>query len=107
MINEFLRIPMLQNPITGALSNYKMTTLGKLFFASLVTSIMTGQSSPFRLSGDKHKIDIIVQAVRSSKRFQDEIKRPGATVDSVIRAMDLKNVDARNFKHVFGVDWPL
>jgi len=72
-----------------------------------VVSMMTGQKSPFKVSGDKKKIDILVRAVQSSKRFQDEVKRPGATVDSVIRAMDLKNVDSKNFEHVFGVPFPL
>jgi hypothetical protein len=107
LLNEYLRIPEMPSPIGTAFSNYKMTTLGKLVFASLLVSMTTGKRSPFKLSGDQRKIDILAKAVQSSKRFQDEIKRPGATVDSVIRAMDMKNIDARNFKSVFGAEWPI
>lgn len=107
ILNEFLRGPEMTNPVTLALSNYRMTTLGKLVFASIITTMVTGQRSPFKLSGDPRKIDILSKAVQSSKRFQDEIKRPGASVDSVIRALDAKNIDANNFRSIFGVDFPL
>lgn len=107
ILKEFLRIPYMENPISLALSNYKMTTLGKLVFASIITTMVTGQRSPFKLSGDPRKIETLSKAVQSSKRFQDEIRRPGATVDSVIRALDAKNIDARNFRQIFGTDFPL
>ena len=107
ILNEFLHVPYMENPISLALSNYKMTTLGKLVFASIITTMVTGQRSPFKLSGDSRKIEILSRAVQSSKRFQDEIKRPGASVDSVMRALDAKNLDANNFRSVFGVPWPL
>jgi hypothetical protein len=95
------------NPVKMAISNYKMTTLGKLVFASIITTMVTGQRSPFKLSGDPRKIEILAKAVQSSKKFQDEIKRPGASVDSVMRALDSKHIDAKNFKSIFGADWPL
>lgn len=107
LLNEYLKIPEMPSPIGLALSNYKMTTVGKLVFASLLVTMTTGRKSPFKLSGDPRRIDVLAKAVQSSKKFQDEIKRPGATVDSVIRAMDMKNIDAKNFKSIFGADWPL
>jgi len=107
ILQEFLRIPYMENPVSMALSSYKMTTLGKLVFASIITTMVTGQRSPFKLSGDPRKIEVLSKAVQSSKRFQDEIKRPGASVDSVIRALDAKNVDANNFRSIFGVPWPI
>lgn len=107
LLKEYLRIPEMPNPIKMALSNYKMTTLGKLVFASIITTMVTGQRSPFKLSGDPRKVEILAKAVQSSKRFQEEVKRPGASVDSVMRALDAKHIDARNFKSIFGADWPL
>ena len=107
LLKEYLKLSPIPSAVMMPFKNYKMTTLGKLFFSSLVVSMMTGQKSPFKVSGDKKKIDILVRAVQSSKRFQDEVKRPGATVDSVIRAMDLKNVASENFEQVFGVPFPL
>lgn len=107
LLNEYLKISEALNPFGEVSTNHKMTTVGKLIFASLLVTMSTGKSSPFKLSGDQRKIDILAKAVQSSKKFQDEIKRPGATIDSVISAMDLKNIDAKNFKSVFGADWPL
>jgi hypothetical protein len=106
-LDEYLKLIPMPNPVGLAMNNYKMTTLGKLFFASLLTSMATGQKSPFKVTGDPHKIDILSKAVQSSKKFQDELKRPGATVDSVIRQMDIKNMDAKTFERTFGVKWPI
>jgi hypothetical protein len=86
---------------------YKMSSLGKVFFASLLASITSGQRSPFKVTGDQRKLDALVQAIESSKKFHDETIRPGATVESIIRALDMKNVSARNFAQIFGTPWPL
>ena len=106
-LKEYLKLIPMPNPVSLAVNNYKMTTMGKLFFASLLTSMATGQRSPFKVTGDPHRIEILSRAVQSSKRFQDELKRPGATVDSVIRKLDLKNMDAKAFERTFGVRFPL
>jgi hypothetical protein len=87
--------------------SYKLTTLGKLFFASLLSSMTTGKKSPFNVTGDKNKIDLLMKVVQSTKKFQDEIKNPAASIDSVIRAMDMKNIDANNFEQIFLFPWPL
>jgi hypothetical protein len=86
---------------------YKMSSLGKVFFASLLASITSNQRSPFKLTGDPRKLEVLVKAIESSKKFHDEARRPGATVESIIRALDMKNVSARNFADVFGTPWPL
>jgi hypothetical protein len=104
IITEWLHIPRMPTPLSGA---YKLSAIGKLFFASLIVTLTTGKSSPFRVSGRNEDIQILARAIQSSKRFQDEIRKPGATIDSVIKSMDLKNVDARNFQSRFGVHWPL
>lgn len=106
VLKEYLHLLSSPNPLTSGFGAYKMTTMGKLFFASLLTTMATGQRSPFKVTGDPHKIEILAKAVRSSKRFQEELRRPGATVDSVIRSMDLKNMDAKSFERTFGVRFP-
>jgi len=103
ILKEYLKVL----PMPTGIETYKMTTLGKLVFASLLASMATGQRSPFKLSGDPKKLEVLAKVVQSSKRFQDEIRKPGASVDSVIRAMDLKNIDARTFRAHFGAPWPL
>lgn len=107
ILNEYLKLLPMANPVKMALSNYRMTTLGKLVFASIITAMVTGQRSPFKLSGDPRKIDTLARAVQSSKRFQDEIRRPGATVDSIMRALDAKHLNAKTFEQIFGAPFPL
>lgn len=107
LLNEYATVPIIPDAISLALRTQKMTTLGKLVFASIIAAMVTGKKSPFKLSGDSRKIEILAKAVQSSKNFQDEIRRPGASVDSVMRALDAKHLDAKNFKSVFEADWPL
>ena len=106
-LDEYLDLPSVTNSINLAMDNYKMTTLGKLFFASVLTSMASGQKSPFKVTGDPKKMEVLAKAVQSAKKFQDELKRPGATVDSVIRQLDMKNMDAKAFENLFGVRFPL
>lgn len=102
-LNEYLNT---SNDNSLENGNNKMTTIGKLFFASLLASMATGQKSPFKITGDAKKIQVLTKVVQSSKKFQDELKRPGATVDSVISLLDMKNIDAKVFEATFGFKWP-
>ena len=61
-LDEYLKLIPMPNPVGLALNNYKMTTVGKLFFASLLTSMATGQKSPFKVTGDPHKIEVLSKA---------------------------------------------
>lgn len=78
MINEQLDMPAIPdlNSLFG--KSYKMTTLGKLFFASLLSSMATGRKSPFDVSGDKDKIDILMKVVQSTKnsKMKSKIQLP-------------------------------
>lgn len=90
------------------MSNYKLSAVGKLFFASLVTGIMAGVGrSIMKLKGTPEQIKAITDAIIASKQFQDEVKKPGATVESVIQKMHLKNLTAAEFKKLTGKPWPL
>jgi hypothetical protein len=43
----------------------------------------------------------------ASKEFQDEINKPGATIEDVIQKMKLKNVNKQSFEKITGKPWPL
>jgi hypothetical protein len=89
------------------MSNYKLSATGKLFFASLV-AYLAGSKSIVKLKGTPEQIKAISDAVIASKEFQDEIKRDGATIESVIEKMRLKNLTAAEFKRITGgKPWPL
>ena len=88
------------------MSNYKLSATGKLFFASLV-AYLAGAKSVVKLKATPEQIKAISDAVMASKQFQDEVKRDGATIESVIEKMRLKNMTAAEFKKITGKVWPL
>lgn len=88
------------------MSEYKLSATGKLFFASLV-SYLNGSQSIVKLKATPEQIKAISNAVMASKAFQDEVKREGATIESVIEKMRLKNLTAAEFKKITGKPWPL
>lgn len=88
------------------MSNYKLSATGKLFFASLV-AYLAGSKSIVKLKATPEQIKAISNAVMASKDFQEEIKKDGATIESVISKMRLKNLAAAEFKATTGKDWPL
>lgn len=85
---------------------FKMSTVGKLFLAGMAAWIM-GRSSKLKIRGSRTQIDAVANALRSSRRFQREIAKPGATVQSVMEKLKLKNASASRFKAILGVPWPL
>jgi hypothetical protein len=87
------------------MSNYKLSATGKLFFASLV-AYLAGAKSIVKLKATPEQVKAITDAVMASKAFQDEIKRDGATIESVIEKMRLKNMTAADFKRLTGRPWP-
>jgi hypothetical protein len=86
-----------------------LSTTGKIFFAA-VAAYLAGKvaSGAFlKLRGRPEELRAVADAIVASKAFQDELRRPGATIDSVIEKMNLKNMTAQRFKKIVGRDWPL
>ncbi len=84
---------------------------GKLFFAGAAAFILgSGMQQlrlPIKVRGRPEEIKAVIDAITSSKRFQQEISRPGATIDSVIEKLQLRNLTKQNFKNIVGREWPL
>ncbi len=87
-------------------SELRVSTLGKIFLAGLAASIV-GRASGLKIRGNPNQIKAIANALRSSRRFQDELRRSGATVDSVMQKLNLKNARGREFERILGVKWPI
>lgn len=81
-------------------------TTGKLFLASL-GAWMVGKYVNTKLRGNRDEISAIANALMSSRKFQEELNRPGASVESVMEKMRVKEMSASTFERVFGVRWPL
>lgn len=83
-----------------------LNLLGKIFFASCAAWLV-GKSTNLKIRGTKEEVDAVARAMLASKRFQDELNKPGATVDSVMQKLGLKHASAREFERILGVPFPL
>jgi hypothetical protein len=88
------------------INELKVNLLGKVFFATL-GAWLVGKYVNTKLRGTQSEIQAVGNALAASKRFQDELNRPGATVDSVVQKLGIKHMSASEFERVLGVPWPL
>ena len=79
---------------------------GKLLLAS-IGAWLVGKSVNTKIRGTQQEIRAIANALMTSKRFQEELRRPGATVESISQRLKLKHTSAAEFERVLGVRWPL
>ncbi len=88
------------------LNENSLNILGKIALGA-IGSWLVGKATNIKLRGTKEQIDSVAKALISSKKFQDELNSPGATVQSVMEKLKVKNMSAREFERMFNVPWPL
>lgn len=79
---------------------------GKLLLASL-GAWLVGKVVNTKIRGNEDEISAVSNALMASRRFQDELNKPGASVQSVIEKLRVKQMSASEFERVLGVKWPL
>jgi len=79
---------------------------GKLFLTAL-GSWLVGKAVNTKLRGSRDEISAVTNALLASRKFQDELRKPGATIQSVIDKLHVKQMSAAEFERVMGVQWPL
>lgn len=79
---------------------------GKIFLASL-GAWMVGKYVNTKIRGSRDEVTAVSNALMASKRFQEELRKPGATVQSVMDKLHVKQMSASEFERVFGIKWPL
>ena len=84
-----------------------LTPVGKLFFTSLIGWINSDHKLNWKLKGDPEKMQAFAKVVLTSKQFQDETKKPDATIDSIMKKMQERNNAIQEFEKVVGKRWPL
>lgn len=89
--------------------NFGLSTTGKIFFAAAAAYLAgkIGSGAFLKLRGKPDELRAAADALIASKVFQDELRRPGATIDSVIEKMNAKNMTASKFKQITGKNWPI
>lgn len=88
------------------INELRMNLLGKIFFAA-VGAWLVGRATNIKIRGTQEEVQAVTSAMMASRRFQEELERPGATVESVMQQLGLKHASAREFERILGVSWPL
>lgn len=62
---------------------------------------------PFKLTGTPEQLSAVMTVIQASKEFQEEMVRPGATVEQVVNLLNARNLAKQNFLEITGFSWPL
>ena len=84
----------------------QLTTMSKILLF-IVGAWLVGKFFKLKVRGSQQQISTLASAMMSSKRFQDELKRPGASLNGVLDRLKVKNMDADRFQKTFGIKWPV
>lgn len=85
----------------------ELSSIGKVFFASLVAWIVNDAKLNWKIKGDSREVEFFTKAVFAVKRYHDEVKSPQATIDSVIQKINEKNKAIFEYEEAFGRKLPL
>lgn len=88
------------------LNELHVNLLGKIFFTTLAAWLI-GKTVNTKFRGSQEQINALANAAIASKKFQDELNRPGASVESVMVKLNVKNMSVVEFERQFNVKWPL
>lgn len=88
------------------LNELQLNLLGKIFFTT-VGAWLVGKATNTKIRGTETEVRAVSNAMMASRRFQDELRKPGATVASVMEKLGLKHASAREFERILGIPWPL
>jgi hypothetical protein len=92
------------------MKEFNLSWAGKIFFAGAAAYILgraMKQTLPIKIKGTPEQLRAITDAIISSKIFQKEINRPGASIDSVIEKLQLRNMSKEQFRRITNKQWPL
>jgi hypothetical protein len=64
-------------------------------------------SIPIKVKGTPEQIQAITNAIVTSKEYQDEITREGATIEGVLEKLKQRNMAKNDFLKRTGKIWPL
>lgn len=98
--------PVESNAKKQPLQELHLNLLGKIFLTG-VAAWLVGKATNMKIRGSMDECQTVADAMVASRRFQDELDRPGATVESVMEKLDVKHMTASKFEAVFGIPFPI
>ncbi len=84
----------------------KISTIEKIFLAGVASAILK-KNSKIKVRGSPHEILVLQRALRAAMNLNDELHRPGATVESITTYINAKHEAAAEFAQCFGVQFPV
>lgn len=89
--------------------NEGLTWAGKLFFTTLAANLANDSKIklPMNIKGTPEQVKALAQLILSNKAFQDEVKKPDATIESVYKTLQAQGDSRETFKSLFGHDFPI
>lgn len=93
------------------IKEFKLSWAGKIFFAGAAAYILGSAgkkvSLPIKIKGSPQQIRAVIDAIVNSKKFQQELQKPGATIDSVVDRLRIRNLSKTHFYRLTGKPWPI
>jgi len=88
------------------LDELSLNVLGKVFLTA-VAAWVAGKATNLKVRGTPREVKAVANALQSTKLFQEELHKSEASVQSVMDRLHEKQVCARDFERVIGIEWPL
>jgi hypothetical protein len=88
------------------INELQLNLLGKILFVAL-GAWLVNKVTNIKIRGSESEIRAVSNALLASKRFQEELRKPGATIDSVMNKLNIKHMSAKEFENQLGIRWPL
>jgi sulfite exporter TauE/SafE len=86
--------------------DFGISTVGKLFLAGVAASAL-GKISNLKIHGTSEQVEVVKAALIATKKFQEELNRPGATAETIMNKLQAKNATSSDFEKKLGVPFPL
>lgn len=86
--------------------NNGVSVVNKILLAAL-GSWASGHPVGIRMRGSLDEMKTVERVLLATRNFDKEIKRSGATVESVMKKLNEKAKAAEAFEKIIGVPWPL
>ena len=88
------------------INELKLNLLGKIFFTAAAAWVV-GKACNLMVRGTMDEVKAVQNALLATRRFQEELNHPAATVDSVMQQLSLKHAAATQFETIIGIPFPL
>lgn len=90
----------------STINELQLNLAGKLLITAIGAWLL-GKAVNVTLRGSKQEVQTVVNTMLASRRFQNELSRPGATINSIVEKLNLKNASAQEFERILGIKFPL